>query len=448
MFPSPQSVLPLPSRPNLERYRKIAKDLVKICKSAHATLAEPTHGPGLGLAQADALRAWTSQWVQTVAELSGVAITPELPVRIRDWVDGVEDFARRKLLGGELNGRRCALADAQFVLARCHGFESWPRFSRHLESTALEGSSEARFEAAVDAIVRGDAAELRRLLREQPGLIRERSTREHRATLLHYVSANGVEGYRQKTPPNIVEIAEILLQSGAEVDAAADVYGGGATTLGLTATSGHPERAGVQEDLMSLLLEHGAMVDGSLMRSCLANGRVKAAEFLSDRGVRLSVVEAAALGRLQQVRSCFTADGSLTEIATREEVQSGFLYACQFGRNSVVEFLVGVGVDPSVHDDRGQTGLHWAAIGGHLEIVDLLLWHGAPLDATNAYGGTVIGQAIWSAAHDRDPDRYVRILEALFAAGAKLPERHAPVSDRIDAWLEERGSHVEPAWKW
>ena len=29
----------------------------------------------------------------------------------------------------------------------------------------------------------------------------------HRATLLHYVGANGVEAYRQKTPPNATEIA-------------------------------------------------------------------------------------------------------------------------------------------------------------------------------------------------------------------------------------------------
>jgi len=43
-----------------------------------------------------------------------------------------------------------------------------------------------------------------------------RSTREHRATLLHYVRANAVEGYRQKSPRNTVRIAEILLNAGVE----------------------------------------------------------------------------------------------------------------------------------------------------------------------------------------------------------------------------------------
>ena len=47
-----------------------------------------------------------------------------------------------------------------------------------------------------------------------------------RATLLHYVAANGVEGYRQLTPPNAVAIADALLDAGADVDALADMYGG------------------------------------------------------------------------------------------------------------------------------------------------------------------------------------------------------------------------------
>jgi hypothetical protein len=50
----------------------------------------------------------------------------------------------------------------------------------------------------------GDIAALKRFLREDPRLIHPNSTREHEATLLHYVSANGVEGYRQKTPTSIV----------------------------------------------------------------------------------------------------------------------------------------------------------------------------------------------------------------------------------------------------
>jgi len=37
--------------------------------------------------------------------------------------------------------------------------------------------------------------------------------REHGATLLLYVGANLVEGYRQKSPPNAVEVARVLLEA-------------------------------------------------------------------------------------------------------------------------------------------------------------------------------------------------------------------------------------------
>src|SRR5882762_8669039 len=136
----------------------------------------------------------------------------------------VEEFAVKTLTRAE---RRCVLADAQFVLARSHGFLSWSAFAAHLDALAHGNTEVGAFESAADAIVRGDDQTLQQLLRQHPDLIRARSTREHRATLLHYVSANGVEGYRQKSPANAARITELLIEAGAAVDAEADVYGGG-----------------------------------------------------------------------------------------------------------------------------------------------------------------------------------------------------------------------------
>jgi hypothetical protein len=70
------------------------------------------------------------------------------------------------------------------------------------------------FESAADAVAGGDVATLRSLLAADPRLIRARSAREHHATLLHYVAANGVEDERQRTPANAVEVAKTLLESG------------------------------------------------------------------------------------------------------------------------------------------------------------------------------------------------------------------------------------------
>ena len=434
MFPNPQGALPLPPRPSVERYKKLAKELVRACKSGDEK----------------AIADWADQWIGALAKLTG------LRAAIDRRTNDVEDFARRRLVDSEPADKKCALTSAQLVIARSHGFESWPKFAKHVEALARKSSPVWRFEAAADAIVSGDVAALKRLLREDCTLVRASSTREHGATLLHYAAANGVEGYRQKTPKNIVKIAEMLLNAGAEVDATASVYGGGCTTLGLAATSVHPERAGVQEALLQTLLDHGATIEQlsiaghgqGIVISCLANGQPKAAEFLANRGAHLDLAGATALGRVDLVKSLFAEDGSLTASATKEQLRNGFLYACGYGRTSVVEFLLDKGVDLSSHMGDGQTALHWAVIGGQLDIVKLLLRRNPPLESRNMYGGTVLGQTLWSAAHGGDPNVYIAILEALIAAGATIPEHHVPVNTRVNAWLASHGSRIEPSWYW
>lgn len=317
-----------------------------------------------------------------------------------------------------------------------------------------KNSAIARFEAAADAIVEGDIKKLKRLLRDDPRLVHARSTREHEATLLHYVSANGVEGYRQRTPANIVEIAELLLQAGAEVDAEANVYGGGATALGLVATSAHPYRAGVQNQLLQLLLDYGADIDHktgagnrhSSVLGAVANGCREAAAYLVERGARLNLEAAAGLGRLDVVKSFFT--GTRRATPAKKRRWSAFVYACSYGHKDVVEFLLDQGVDLADGGRDGQTPLHGAVIAGQLEIVKLLLKHDPPLESRNIYGGTVLGQTLWSAAHGGDVRVYTEIIETLIAAGAKLPPRHVPVNNSIDDLLRRHGSEPEPTWYW
>jgi hypothetical protein len=432
MFPNPQDSLPLPLLPNLEQYKKQAKNLVKACKSS-----DP-----------NAVRAWARSWVEALVALAGLTITTELPVRVDRWIGQVEDFAREKLKGSHPGKARCLLVDAQFVIARSHGFESWSNFVKHITVLNRASSPISKFELAAEAIVTGDVAALEQLLRENAELVRAHSTREHRATLLHYISANGVEGYRQKTPKNAVQIAGILLRAGAEVDAEAFVYGGGVTTLGLVATSVHPKRAGVQEELLEILLDYGATIERPgaagnrhcAVVGCLANGHGKAAEFLTKRGARLDLEGAAGVGRLDIVRSFFHEDGSLKTSATKTQMERGFLWACEYGRTDVVEFLCEKGVDPLAQANTGETGLHWAVIGGQLEIIKLLLKRGVSLEALNSYAGTALGQALWSAVNGDPGIDYVRTIETLLDAGAKI-------EDGSLAWLakQEGGSSTAKA---
>jgi ankyrin repeat protein len=443
-----QGALPLPPRPSVERYRKLAKELVKACKVTACRSGDE-----------DAVVEWAERWVGALAALTGLKKTRKSLAQVNRSINSIEEFARKEmsgLLGSGAAGVSCTLASAQFVIARSHGFESWPKFVKHLGALARKSSPVARFEAAADAIVSGKTAILKRLLREDPELIRARSTREHQATLLHYVSANGVEGYRQKTPKNIVRITKLLLDAGTEIDATANVYGGGATALGLAATSVHPEKAGVQEALLQILLDHGAAIDrprgagndDPAVLGCLANGRGEAAVFLADRGAELTLASAAGVGRLDVVRSYFDDDGALKPDTSKKQMETGFLYACGYGQTEVVEFLLDEGVDLASHSGDGQTGLHWAVIGGHLDTVKSLLRRNPPLEVKNRYGGTVLGQTLWSAAHGGDSELYIKIIETLIAAGAEMPGHHVPVNKRVDDWLEKHGSHAEPTWFW
>ena len=285
---------------------------------------------------------------------------------------------------------------------RNHHLEDW------VQLEALRGS---QFEAAVDAVVAGSEAGLERLLGENPELIRARSTRKHHSTLLHYVGANGVEDFRQKTPKNAVKIAEMLLDAGAEVNAVADMYGGGSTTLGLTATSIHPHLAGVVDGLIETLLNHGAAMDSGIVNGCLANGRRTAAESLARRGARLDLEGAAGVGRLDIVKS-------LHPNATSAQIKDGFTWACEFGRTDVVDFLLQAGMDVAAKlKHHGQTGLHWAAHGGHFETVKLLLERGAPVDVRDdSFGGTPLDWALHGRT-EHGGDAYDRVIEALLAAG-------------------------------
>jgi ankyrin repeat protein len=93
---------PLPARPSLEQYKKQAKELVKAFRAEHSL--KSSHSEAI-----------PSETIQRVKK--------QHP-RFADLPD--DEVARTKF----------ALADAQLVIAREHGFESWPKFAKHVEALA------------------------------------------------------------------------------------------------------------------------------------------------------------------------------------------------------------------------------------------------------------------------------------------------------------------------
>ncbi len=396
MYPNPQDAVPLPPRPDVEHYRKRARELVEACSTG-----------------GDAIHAWATLWVGTLLRLQ-----PDLP----DFAgkdagrraQQITDFARERL------GDDCALPEAQFVLARAHGFASWSALMHHIEAMTSADPARSAFESAADAIVRGDLATLERLLVEHPDLVRERSSREHRSTLLHYVSANGVESYRQRTPPNILAITRALLDAGAEVDAEADVYGGGSTTLGLAVTSCHPRAAGLQIPLADLLLERGARVDPDIVRYCLANGCPEAAAHMATQGAPVGFESAAGIGRFDVLAAQFEMGWSVAP----EDAVAALIMAAWYGQREAVALLLDGGVDvASCRPHEGSTALHVASYCGYPALVELLLARGAPVNVTDTVYGTpplVWALHAWLAENRTNADDYKSVLRLLVGAGAEV----------------------------
>src|SRR5262249_35818779 len=157
---------------------------------------------------------------------------------------------------------------------------------------------------------------------------------------------------------------------------------------------------------------------------CLPNGRGEAAEFFASHGARLDLEGAAGVGRLDVVKSFFNNDGSLKSTATQQQLKDGFAWACEFGRTSVVEFLLqkSIDVDTKLKHD-GQTGLHWAAAGGHVDTVKLLLLRGAQVDVKDEnFSKTPLGWALygWGASGSSGRADYYEVVALLSQAGAKL----------------------------
>lgn len=400
MYPNPQDVLPLPSRPDVEQYRTRAKELVRASREG-----------------SDAIDAWALRWITALAK----AMPEDAPAHAREVTrraQQVADFARERFATDA-----GALSQAQFVMARAHGFPGWTRLMQFIADTTGAGSPSATFERAVDAIVDGDLSTLQELLQSHPALVHATSEREHHATLLHYVSANGVENYRQRTPPNIVEITRLLLDAGADVEAECDVYGGGAQTLMLTVTSAHPRARGVQIPLAELMIARGASFDAQVVRDCLANGCPEAAAYMGarcvERGMRINLAELAGMGRVDLIDA-----QAASEVHSTETQSVAMQMAAWYDHVPFIAWLLDHGTPVDIPEkDDGGTGLHVASYAGHPEVVALLLSRGASVHARDRKWQTtpmVWALHAWLVESRTNHETYRRIVRLLLDGGAAV----------------------------
>ena len=119
-----------------------------------------------------------------------------------------------------------------------------------------------------------------------------------------------------------------------------------------------------------------------------------------------------------------------------EALEEAFTCACFNGCTNVAAYLLANEVEPCGGMRTGLNAFHWSANRGQVSTVELLIKHNCPLESLNAYGGTVLGCAVWSAIHESKP-QHLEVIESLLRAGANTDFVACPTgNDRIDNLIQ------------
>lgn len=201
---------------------------------------------------------------------------------------------------------------------------------------------------------------------------------------------------------NSRELVEYLIENGLDIEAKSD---GGWTPLHSQAYGGHT-------DGVELLLEHGADIeakhayDMTPLVSSVRWDRIEVAQLLVEKGANVDATNT--LGRTPLIISA-------TE-----------------GYFELAKTFLDNGADLYIEDDNyKRTALHFAALNGHLKIVDVLLRKGAHVDKKDAAGKTPLDYA------NRYGHKKVAKLLKSAGAGGEIDPRHFGFSPYLKKGIKE-----------
>jgi peptide-methionine (S)-S-oxide reductase len=298
----------------------------------------------------------------------------------------------------------------------------------------------ALFREAVSAIDAGDIVRLECLLAAQPWLARDRL--DARGAWLREQVGNAVDGFFQrpyllwfvaedpvrngKLPANIAAVAHAIIAA-AQREGVPNLAEQLDYALRLVCWSWIARECGVQIDLIDVLIDAGASVDGQGVYegrfgthadSAIYNGNFAAAEHLLERGAQLTLTTALCLGRWADAER-------LAGSATRDEKQDAFVQAALNGNAEALRRMLALGVEPTTVSVRNQshgTALHHAVWSGSLEAVKVLVEAGADLARRDTiYDGTPLGWAMYGESQANENARakqYTQIAAYLRERGA------------------------------
>lgn len=372
------------------------------------------------------------------------------------------------------------LSDAQLVIAREHGFPSWPRLKRHVESVPAELVEQ--FKTAVQS---RDAGLVRELLVaysalrarvdepwfdfDAPAIVYS-AGRHDRAMVEALLDAGADINARSRwwaggfgvLPNADADLAAYLIERGAKVDVHAAAGMGQLETLKtwleadpalVHARGGDgqtPLHIAQTPEIACLLVEFGADIEardvdhGSTPAQYAAVDRPDVCRFLRDKGAQGDIFMACALGDVETVTAWVKTDPSLLHALTDgsgphnpDPAPGGHIYrytlgfdstplavAARLGNRELVDTLLSLGADINALDGN-ETALHHAAWVGNTDMVRYLLAHGAdPMIEDREYHATPEG---WAEHNGQTETRDVLREQT---GGTIMNERNAPQEAR------------------
>lgn len=166
------------------------------------------------------------------------------------------------------------------------------------------------------------------------------------------------------------------------------------------------------------------------------HGQQEIASFLADKTVAITIFEAAATGKINNILRILARDPQLVNAYADDGFQPLGL-AAYFGHGDVVEYLIKAGAPINSPSRNGLKAapIQSAAAAGHAKIVDLLLKQGADPNVREQGGYT----PLHAAAQNGDEE----MIRTLIYGGADLEVRSEDGKTPLD--LAREAGHAEAA---
>lgn len=344
-----------------------------------------------------------------------------------------------------------ALHDAQLVIARSYGFESWPKLKAY-----VDGITVGRL---ADAVRAGNIGEVRRMLRSRPELADMATSYVDERRAIHFAVMN-------RSP----EIVRLLMRHGASAREGIYPHRHDTTAWMLAKDRGYDEIVAIIEDEERRLNS----TDGEQQRPEGVQGEEEFRNAVARGDLEWLRVRRAAGALTNPIR---WQDGGLLTVAVEHDrrdvltllLECGFdpdericsgqgdwlaysqgfpLWTCAaLGRPEMAEILLAHGADPNAHVDSSGSAVHSAYSHKQWQMVELLVNHGGEVTADTAaiYRQTELTGRIL-AGGKADASEVLR-----FGASGGAPEIVAMALERVD-WPRDDprwfGIVTEPLYFW